>query len=81
MPPRVEVSGEILHGDPATAIARRAYEDDIDLLLLGSRGHGPITSAVMGSVSETLMRTAPCPILIVPHSATTEARPAVRQSA
>jgi nucleotide-binding universal stress UspA family protein len=81
VPRPIDVQGEVLQGDPATAIARRAEEDDLDLLLLGSRSHGPVRSALLGSVSEMLVRTAPCPVLIVPHGATAEARLAARRSA
>jgi nucleotide-binding universal stress UspA family protein len=43
--------------------------DDVDLLVCGSRGHGPIGAAVLGSVSAGVMRKARCPVLVVPFGA------------
>jgi nucleotide-binding universal stress UspA family protein len=41
----------------------------LDLLVLGSRGYGPLGAVVLGSVSNALVRTANCPIVVVPRSA------------
>jgi nucleotide-binding universal stress UspA family protein len=56
-------------GDPANALARVAFEHKAALLLVGSRGRGPIRSAIAGSVSAALTRLAPCPLVIVPPEA------------
>lgn len=74
---RVELS--LLKGDPARALSKAAKE--LDLLVTGSRGRGPVRHAVLGSVSAKLMRTAPCPVLIVPRGVATptaEPRPATQ---
>ena len=42
--------------------ARRA-----DLVVVGSRGRGGITSLLLGSVSQQVVHHAPCPVVIVPH--------------
>jgi nucleotide-binding universal stress UspA family protein len=55
----------VLSGDPARALSKAAKE--LDLLLTGSRGHGPVRQAMLGSVSAKIMRNAPCPVLIVPR--------------
>ncbi len=60
-----EVTTALLEGDPAAALAARGVE--LDLLVLGSRGYGPIRRALLGSVSAAVARTAPCPVLIVPR--------------
>jgi nucleotide-binding universal stress UspA family protein len=37
---------------------------DVDLLVLGSRGYGPVKRALLGSVSGHVFRHAPCPLLV-----------------
>ena len=39
-----------------------------DLVVCGSRGHGPLASVVMGSVSAEVVDHAPCPVLVARHS-------------
>jgi nucleotide-binding universal stress UspA family protein len=56
--------GEILSGQPAEALA--AASQDLDLLVCGSRGAGPIRSILLGSTSHSLVRKVACPVLIVP---------------
>ena len=55
----------IEHGDPAEEIARVAAEGGYDLILAGSRERGTVAELLLGSVSKTLVRTAPCPVLVV----------------
>jgi nucleotide-binding universal stress UspA family protein len=54
-------------GDPAEVLAARSR--DLDLLVVGSRGYGPVRQVLIGGVSAELMRRAACPVLIVPRSA------------
>ena len=54
-------------GDPAKALSRHAVE--LDLLVVGSRSHGRVLRAALGSVSSELMRICPCPLVVVPRSA------------
>jgi nucleotide-binding universal stress UspA family protein len=53
--------------DPAAAVARHGV--DLDLLVIGSRGHGPIRRMLLGGVSADVMCTSPCPVLVVPRTA------------
>ncbi|HET6570546.1 MAG TPA: universal stress protein [Solirubrobacterales bacterium] len=62
----VPVDGRRLDGAPAQALAE-ACEDDVDLLVAGSRGYGPMTRLLLGSVSSRLVALAPCPVLVVPR--------------
>jgi nucleotide-binding universal stress UspA family protein len=52
-------------GDPAAVLATQGVE--LDLLVLGSRGYGPLRRALLGGVSAEVMRTAPCPVIVVPR--------------
>lgn len=45
-----------------------AAADDIDLLVAGSRGYGPVRGVLPGAVSRYLVDNAPCPVLVVPRS-------------
>ena len=62
----VPVDGRRLDGPPARALAD-AGEDGVDLLVAGSRGYGPMTRLLLGSVSSRLVAIAPCPVLVVPR--------------
>jgi nucleotide-binding universal stress UspA family protein len=64
---RVEASGAVLDGPPAEQLAGAAA--GADLLVLGSRGHGPLRRVLLGSVSAELVRGAPCPVLVMPRMA------------
>jgi nucleotide-binding universal stress UspA family protein len=53
-------------GEPAKAIAAYAEELDADVVVLGSRGLGPVTGVLAGSVSHALLKRLKRPVLIVP---------------
>jgi nucleotide-binding universal stress UspA family protein len=52
---------------PALAIVSYAGEANIDLIVMGTRGRGGVAHLLMGSVSEKVVQTAPCPVLTVRH--------------
>ena len=54
-----------LIGDPATELARGVRVSD--LLVVGSRGYGPVGAVLLGEVSGRLVEAAMCPVLIVPN--------------
>ena len=57
----------MLVGDPPRVLEREAGEG-LDLLVLGSRGYGPVRRVLLGGVSERMVRRSPCPVLVVPRS-------------
>lgn len=63
-----DVDGTIvrLHGEPAEALA--SHSAHLDLLVTGSRGYGPLRSVIVGGVSGRLIRTAHCPVIVVPRT-------------
>ncbi|HEX6228061.1 MAG TPA: universal stress protein, partial [Solirubrobacterales bacterium] len=63
---RVTVEGRQLSGPPAETLAD-ACEDGVDLLVAGSRGYGPLTRVMLGSVAAKLIDLSPCPVLVVPR--------------
>jgi nucleotide-binding universal stress UspA family protein len=54
------------HGTAEKAILNEADASRVSSVVIGSRGRTPYQESIMGSVSMTLMRQAPCPVLIVP---------------
>ena len=59
----VAVTTEVLSGRPALSIVESAGTNNIDLIVMGTHGHGPMMHALMGNVAERVVRTAPCPVL------------------
>jgi nucleotide-binding universal stress UspA family protein len=53
-------------GFPAERLAEIADEEDAELVVVGSRGRGAFKAAFLGSVSNSLVGVARCPVLIVP---------------
>jgi len=62
--PFVESTAYVGLGRAADVVLAEAESFRPDLLVVGSRGHGGIASAVLGSVSAELVDRAPCPVLI-----------------
>jgi nucleotide-binding universal stress UspA family protein len=54
-------------GQPAEEIVRYAHEHAVDLIVMGTHGREGVMRAVLGSVAETVVRRAPCPVLTVHH--------------
>ena len=52
-------------GDPDKEILRAAEALGVGLIVVGSRGLGAVSRALMGSVSDSVVRHAHCPVLVV----------------
>jgi nucleotide-binding universal stress UspA family protein len=52
-------------GLPADVIVREARTSDADLIVVGARGLGPLKRVLLGSVSESVLGHAHCPVLVV----------------
>ncbi len=59
----VRVRSSVVEGNAAQVLLEAAA--GADLLVVGSRGHGGFTSALLGSVSQHCAHLAPCPIVII----------------
>lgn len=62
--PGREIRTTLLFGRPASAIVDEAGRTGADLVVVGSRGRGPIATALLGSVSAEVLDHAPCPVLV-----------------
>ncbi|MGH3837893.1 MAG: universal stress protein, partial [Pseudonocardiaceae bacterium] len=56
-------------GLPSERLADLADEEDAELIVVGSRGRGAFKAAFLGSVSNSLVGVARCPVVIVPRGA------------
>jgi nucleotide-binding universal stress UspA family protein len=61
----VAVSRTIPEGHPAQVITGLASKVAAGLIVIGARGLGGVTRLLLGSVSESVLRAAPCPVLVV----------------
>jgi nucleotide-binding universal stress UspA family protein len=61
-------------GTPAEEIVRYAGDRDVDLLIMGTHGRSGVAHLLLGSVAEHVVRTAPCPVLLVRHPKAAVAR-------
>jgi nucleotide-binding universal stress UspA family protein len=52
-------------GDPADAILATADREGSDLIVMGSHGHGRFVRALIGSVSERVLKTSAAPVLLM----------------
>ena len=56
---------DLLEGDPAERILDHARSQEVDLIVIGSRGLGAVASAILGSVSKRVLHDADRPVLVV----------------
>ena len=61
----VNVETAVLDGKPAAEIVRYAKEQNIDLIVIGTQGKQGIERFLLGSVAESVIRSAPCRVLVV----------------
>jgi nucleotide-binding universal stress UspA family protein len=66
LPDGVRATGELLFGEVVDELSMAA-EHDVDLLVCGSRGYGPVRRVLLGTVSAALVRQASVPVLVVPR--------------
>jgi nucleotide-binding universal stress UspA family protein len=63
----VLATAQVVEGRPDTELADRS--SGLDLLVVGSRGYGPLKRLMLGSTSSKLVRSAACPVIVVPRGA------------
>ena len=65
------LTGEIvvIHGNPSQEILDTARQRQVDLIVMGTHGRTGLPHALLGSVAERVVRSAPCPVLVTRHPA------------
>lgn len=67
VPDDLSLTTRLLDGHAAQELLRVVREGDHDLIVMGSRGRGRVSAALLGSVSNRVMHDSPVPVMIV-HS-------------
>jgi nucleotide-binding universal stress UspA family protein len=57
--------GRVLEGDAGPALCDFARSEQASAIVIGTRGRGGIKRALLGSVSDYVVRNAPCPVVVV----------------
>lgn len=65
----VDATAHVAQGDIVGSIAEASRTLGADLLVVGSRGMGALSGAVLGSVSHALVHRSPVPVTVVRHAA------------
>ncbi len=65
----IRVGSKIVGGHTTKALVKQS--ERLDLLVLGSRGYGPLERVLLGSISRRVMNDARCPVLVVPRGTRT----------
>lgn len=73
-PTGLNVSFLVWTGDPGESIVSAAEAEAADLIVVGTHGRGTIGRLLLGSVSEHVVRNAPCPVLVARPDATGRSR-------
>jgi len=67
VPVGVNVERRLITGDAGALLAEESA--NLDLLLMGSRGYGPLRRTVLGSVAARVVNSAQCPVVVLPRGA------------
>jgi nucleotide-binding universal stress UspA family protein len=70
----VDSAGEIVEGNAADEIVSLADNRDADLVIVGSRGHGALAGALLGSVSLEIVQHASVPVLVAKQRSLSHAK-------
>lgn len=65
LPEGVRLDSRVLHGVPFAGIVGLAQEENVDLIVMGTHGRTGLKHMLLGSVTEKVVRTSPCPVLVV----------------
>lgn len=63
--PLVEVRTKVEMGLPYKNIVERAREDGADMIVMSTHGRTGFSHVLLGSVTEKVVRTAPCPVVSI----------------
>ncbi len=78
---RIAITGDIVFGASAAMISAYAANHAFDMIVMGTHGRSGIAHLLMGSVAESVIRTARCPVLTVKSRHDGRARPVGNEAA
>ena len=67
--PTSGLKATVVRGDPASSIVAHAKETQADLIVVGTHGRTGVERLVLGSVAESVIGSAPCPVLVARSAA------------
>ncbi len=67
---KISLSFKLAEGNPALQITQWATKQKVDLIVMGTKGASGITKSLIGTVAVSVIRAAPCPVLVVPATTT-----------
>ena len=70
----VDAATRLVQGPTVEGIVAEAEKLDVDCIVVGAHGKGPLARMVLGSVSQGVLHTSPIPVLLVPRPHTATAR-------
>ena len=62
----IEATALLVHGKTVEAILKEAADLDVDLIVVGSHGHGAMYQLLVGSISEAVLQRSSIPVLVIP---------------
>jgi len=64
----IKITGRVLDGQPSERICRLAFEEQVDLTVIGTHGTSGARRFFMGSDAYGVVKNSPCPVLTIPGS-------------
>ena len=62
----IDTTACLIQGEVVKVILQEARKLEVEMILIGSHGHGAVYKLLIGSVSEGVIKGAPCPVLLIP---------------
>ena len=62
---RDKIKTMVLFGNPAEEIVKLAKMENVNCIVMGSRGRGQVAEFILGSTSDKVIRKAKCPVLVI----------------
>ena len=62
----IETKGLFSQGSVVDVILQKSKQLEIDIIIVGTHGHGGVHHMIFGSVSEGVLRNTSCPVLVIP---------------
>jgi len=62
----IDTKGLLAQGSIVDVILQKSKQLGIDIIIVGTHGHGGVHHMIFGSVSEGVLRNSSCPILVIP---------------
>ncbi len=62
----IDTKGLLTQGSVVDVILQKSKQLEIDIIIIGTHGHGGVHHMIFGSVSEGVLRNTSCPVLVIP---------------